>query len=349
MPHNYISVIVSKVMKNTIAAVIGGGAWGTALANLLGEKGVKVRLWVYESDLCKIIKENRENTFFLPGVKLSENISPYTSMKEASEGVRIFIIASPSHVLRSVLNSLKEYLPKNAIIVSVTKGIENDTLKLPSQIFEEILSKEIYNRTAYLSGPTFAKEVINKFPTAATIATKDKEIAEYIQTLFNTPYFRIYTHTDIIGVEIGGAIKNVIAIAAGASDGLGFGNSARAALITRGLAEMVRLGTAMGADPVTFTGLSGIGDLVLTCTGDLSRNRTVGIKLGQGIKLDEILKDMRMVAEGVKTTKSAYELGKKHKVELPIINEVYAILYEGKSPKDAVVNLMGRSLKKEFQ
>ena len=336
-------------MKNTIVAVIGGGAWGTALANLLGEKGVKVRLWVYESDLCQIIKENRENTFFLPGVRLSENISPSTSMKEASEGVRVFIIASPSHVLRGVLNSLKEYLPKDAIIVSVTKGIENDTLKLPSQIFEEILSKEIYNRTAYLSGPTFAKEVINKFPTAATIATKDKEIAEYIQTLFNTTYFRIYTHTDIIGVEIGGAIKNVIAIAAGASDGLGFGNSARAALITRGLAEMVRLGTAMGADPVTFTGLSGIGDLVLTCTGDLSRNRSVGIKLGQGIKLDEILRDMRMVAEGVKTTKSAYELGKKHKVELPIINEVYAILYEGKSPKDAVVNLMGRALKKEFQ
>ena len=336
-------------MKNTIVAVIGGGAWGTALANLLGEKGVKVNLWVYESDLCKIIKEKRENTFFLPEVKLSENILPSVSMKEASEGVRIFIIASPSHVLRSVLNSLKEYIPKDVIIVSVTKGIENDTLKLPSQIFEEILSKEIYNSTAYLSGPTFAKEVINKLPTAATIAAKDRGIAEYIQTLFNTTYFRIYTHTDIIGVEIGGAIKNVIAIAAGASDGLEFGNSARAALITRGLTEMVRLGTAMGADPVTFTGLSGIGDLVLTCTGDLSRNRSVGIKLGQGIKLDEILRDMRMVAEGVKTTKSAYALGKKHKVELPIINEVYAILYEGKSPKDAVVNLMGRALKKEFQ
>jgi glycerol-3-phosphate dehydrogenase (NAD(P)+) len=349
LPHNYISVIVSKVMKNTIVAVIGGGAWGTALANLLGEKGIKVNLWVYESDLCRIIEEKKENTFFLPGAKLSKNISPYTSMKDASDGVRIFIIASPSHVLRGILNSLKEHLPKDVIIVSVTKGIENDTLKLPSQIFDEMLPKEIYNRSAYLSGPTFAKEVINKLPTAATIATKDSTTAEHIQSLFNTPYFRIYTHSDILGVEIGGAIKNVIAIAAGASDGLGFGNSARAALITRGLAEMVRLGVAMGADPVTFTGLSGIGDLVLTCTGDLSRNRTVGFKLGQGMKLDVILKDMRMVAEGVKTTKSAYELGKKHRVELPIINEVYAILYEGKNPKDAVVNLMGRSLKKEFQ
>ncbi|MBI3600755.1 MAG: NAD(P)-dependent glycerol-3-phosphate dehydrogenase [Nitrospinae bacterium] len=333
---------------NTTVTVIGGGAWGTALANLLGEKGVKVRLWVYESDLCQIIKERKENQFFLPGVKLSENISPYTSMEEASDGVRIFIIASPSHVLRGVIKGLKGHLPDDAVLVSVTKGIENDTLKLPSQIFEEILPAKINNRTAYLSGPTFAKEVVNRLPTAATIAAKDKEIAEYVQSLFNTAYFRIYTHSDILGVELGGAIKNVIAIAAGASDGLGFGNSARAALITRGLAEMVRLGIAMGAEPVTFTGLSGIGDLVLTCTGDLSRNRSVGIKLGQGMKLDEILKDMRMVAEGVKTTKSAYELGKKHKVELPIINEVYAILYEGKSPKDAVSNLMGRSLKKEF-
>lgn len=336
-------------MKNTIAAVIGGGAWGTALANLLGEKGVKVNLWIYESDLCQVIKEKRENQFFLPGVKLSEKISPYTSMKEVSDGVRVFIIASPSHVLRGVINGLKGHLPDDAVLVSVTKGIENDTLKLPSQIFEELLPSTIHNRAAYLSGPTFAKEVVKRFPTAATIAARDGEIAEYVQSLLNTQYFRIYTHADIVGVELGGALKNVIAIAAGASDGLGFGNSARAALITRGLAEMVRLGVSMGADPLTFTGLSGIGDLVLTCTGDLSRNRNVGLKLGQGLGLDTILKDIRMVAEGVKTTKSAYELGKKHSVELPIINEVYAILYEGKKPKDAVSNLMGRSLKKEFQ
>lgn len=336
-------------MKDTKVAVIGGGAWGTALANLLGEKGLKVNLWVYEAELCRIIKEKKENTFFLPGKRLSENISPSNSMKETSEGTMVFIVASPSHVLRDIINELNRHIPPEAIIVSVTKGIENDTLKLPSQIFEEILPEGINLRTAYLSGPTFAKEVARRLPAAATIAAVDTEIAEYIQDIFNTSYFRLYTHTDIIGVEIGGALKNVVAIAAGASDGLGFGNSARAALITRGLTEIVRLGAAMGADPVTFTGLSGIGDLVLTCTTDLSRNRTVGFKLGQGIKLNDILKDMKMVAEGIKTTKSVYELGKEYSVELPIINEVYAILYEGKSPKDAVINLMGRSLKKEFQ
>lgn len=335
-------------MKDTKVAVIGGGAWGTVLANLLGEKGLKVNLWVYEAELCRIIKEKKENTFFLPGKRLSENISPSNSMKETSEGTMVFIVASPSHVLRDIINELNRHIPPEAIIVSVTKGIENDTLKLPSQIFEEILPEGINLRTAYLSGPTFAKEIARRLPAAATIAAVDTEIAEYIQDLFNTSYFRLYTHTDIIGVEIGGALKNVVAIAAGASDGLGFGNSARAALITRGLTEIVRLGVAMGADPVTFTGLSGIGDLVLTCTTDLSRNRTVGFKLGQGIKLNDILKDMKMVAEGIKTTKSVYELGKEYSVELPIINEVYAILYEGKSPKDAVINLMGRSLKKEF-
>jgi glycerol-3-phosphate dehydrogenase (NAD(P)+) len=335
-------------MINTHVTVIGGGSWGTTLANLLGEKGIKVNLWVYEPELCQIIRERRENTFFLQGVKLSENISPYISMKEASQGRRIFIVACPSHVLRTIIHELKFYLPDNAIIVSVTKGIENDTLKLPSQIFEEILPEHITHKAVYLSGPTFAKEVVRGFPTAATIATRDMEIAEYIQNLFTTPYFRIYTHTDILGVELGGALKNVIAIAAGASDGLEFGNSARSALITRGLSEMVKLGVAMGADPVTFTGLSGIGDLVLTCTGELSRNRAVGVKLGQGMKLNDILKDMMMVAEGIKTSRSAYELGKRYNVELPIINEVYAILYEGKNPKDAVNNLMGRALKREF-
>ncbi|MGA2193563.1 MAG: NAD(P)H-dependent glycerol-3-phosphate dehydrogenase, partial [Nitrospirota bacterium] len=248
---------------------------------------------------------------------------------------------------RGVLQSIIDKAGDGAFFVSATKGIENDTLMTMGEVMEDVLPKKFHGRLAFISGPSFAKEVIKKMPTAVSVASHDPAAAKRIQEAFNTEYFRVYTNPDIMGVELGGALKNVIAIAAGCSDGLGFGHNTRAALITRGLAEIARLGMAMGANPLTFSGLSGMGDLVLTCTGELSRNRTVGYKLGQGIKLKEILDEMKMVAEGVKTTKAAYGLSKKHGVTMPITEQVYSLLYEGKGPKQVVRELMTRDLKSE--
>ncbi|MFH1994130.1 MAG: NAD(P)H-dependent glycerol-3-phosphate dehydrogenase [Nitrospinota bacterium] len=333
---------------NGKVSVIGGGAWGTAVALLLADKGLAVSLWAYEAELCDDINLKRENTLFLPGVSLSPNITATNNLKEGVSGASTVILASPSHVLRGVVERIKEHIDPQVNIVCLTKGIELDTLKLPSQILDDILPADISRRSAYLSGPTFAKEVARKLPTAATIASKDEDAAHKMQHLFNTDYFRTYRHSDVLGVELGGALKNVIAIGAGISDGMGNGHNALSSLITRGLAEMIRFGTALGADPVTFTGLSGMGDLVLTCTGDLSRNRTVGMRLGKGETLDNIIGEMKMVAEGVKTTKSAMALSKKYDVELPIIGTIYSILYDGQSPKEAIRQLMRRGLKEEF-
>jgi glycerol-3-phosphate dehydrogenase (NAD(P)+) len=233
--------------------------------------------------------------------------------------------------------------------MTATKGIENDSLKIMSQVVEEILPEEYSRPFACLAGPSFAREVMAKQPTAVTISCRDISHAEMLQTIFSTEFFRVYTSDDLVGVQLCGALKNVIAIASGAADGIGFGLNARAALITRGLAEITRLGVAMGANPMTFAGLSGIGDLVLTCTGDLSRNRMVGIKIGQGMRLEEITRDMNMVAEGIKTSISAYQLGKKIGVDMPIINQVYKILYQGKEPRSAVRELMTRELRKEME
>lgn len=329
--------------------VIGAGSWGTALANLLAEKGMDVTLWVREEEVYDQIRRERVNGLFLPGVRLSNLLRPARSFAEALSGNQLALIVVPSHVFREVLEGLRPYLREDVHVMAATKGIENDTCMTMSQIAETVLPKSSMRTYACLSGPSFAKEVSAGYPTAVTIACNDIRHAERLQQMFSTPFFRVYVSEDIIGLELGGALKNVIAIAAGAADGLNFGHNARAALITRGLAEITRLGVAMGANPHTFAGLAGIGDLVLTCTGDLSRNRTVGLKIGKGMKLREITGGMKMVAEGIKTTRSAYELSKKLGVDMPITREIYHVLYNSKDPRDAVKDLMTREPKVELE
>lgn len=327
--------------------VLGAGTWGTTLANLIAEKGYNVNLWVKRDDLCQKIQKTKENPDYLPGIKLSKNIQPTTSIEDAVKDKAFIICVIPSHGVRPVLSSAKNLFSKDSLILSASKGIEEDTLLTVSGILKSILPETMHKNIAVLSGPSFAKEVSLKLPTAICVASEEKKTAEGFQNLFHTDYFRVYTNEDLIGVELGGALKNVIAIAAGICDGLGLGNNARAALITRGLAEIARLGNKMGANPLTFSGLSGLGDMVLTCTGDLSRNRHVGQMIGKGYKLDDILKEMKMVAEGVKTTRSAYNLSIKHAVPMPITEQIYKVLYENKSAKNAVFELMTREQKGE--
>jgi glycerol-3-phosphate dehydrogenase (NAD(P)+) len=333
-------------VQNRIA-VIGAGSWGTTLALLLADKGHEVKLWVYEKHLAEEMQKSRENRIYLQGYRLSENISVTSSIKDAASDSEIIVFVVPSHVARGIIEELSPFVSKDTIIVSATKGIENDTLMPISEVFKEMLPKPCHNNLTFLSGPSFAKEVAQKMPTAVALASYDKKVGESVQQAFSTDYFRVFTNSDVIGVELGGALKNVIAIATGIADGMGFGHNTRAAIITRGLAEMIRLGIAMGAEPATFAGLSGLGDLVLTCTGELSRNRTVGIRLGKGEKLKDILSSMKMVAEGVKTTKAVYELSKKYNIEMPIPNEVYYILYEDKDVKASAKDLLKRELGEE--
>jgi len=328
-------------------AVIGAGSWGTTLANLLAKKGHQVTLWAYEPELVVEMREQRENSLFLPGIRLSEALSFTNELAEAYAGCTMVLCVVPSQLVRRVMGISLPFLPPEAIIVSASKGIEVDTLATVSDIYREILPAGQYARFVALSGPSFAREVAQEMPTAVTAACQSEEVARRVQEAFNTSYFRVYRNNDVVGVELGGAIKNVIAIAAGISDGLGFGSNTRAALITRGLAEMTRLGVALGAQPATFAGLAGMGDLVLTCTGDLSRNRSVGLQIGQGRRLSEILGEMRMVAEGVKTTESTYNLAKKLGVEMPIVEKMYQMLYEDKPAREAVLELMSRNLKAE--
>jgi glycerol-3-phosphate dehydrogenase (NAD(P)+) len=327
--------------------VIGAGSWGTTLADLLASKGYPVTLWAYEADLVERMIASRENDLYLADAKLSENLSFTNSLEEVVHNKELVLFVPPSQVLRSILEQIVSFLDPKTLLVSASKGIENGTLKTMSEVFKEFLPADISNRVAYLSGPSFAREVIKRLPTAVAVASIDDDVLNRVQQIFSTDYFRVYTNSDVHGVEIGGALKNVIALAAGVSDGLGFGHNTRAALITRGLAEMARIGIATGADALTFSGLAGMGDLVLTCTGDLSRNRSVGIALGQGRKLDDILNEMNMVAEGVKTTQSAYQLARKLGVETPIIDKMYGLLYEDKDARQAVAELMLRDLKQE--
>jgi glycerol-3-phosphate dehydrogenase (NAD(P)+) len=291
---------------------------------------------------------DRQNHFYLPGITLPETIFPTQSFSEVTLKKDLLISAVPSHLVRKILSECIPFLDSQTIIVSVSKGIENETLMPISNIFKKILPAKNYSHTAYLSGPSFAKEVALQHPTAVVVASEQPEIAQKVQKVFAAPFFRVYTSNDVVGVELGGALKNVISIAAGCSDGLNFGDNTRAALITRGLAEISRLGVALGANPLTFAGLSGMGDLVLTCTGALSRNRKVGIELGQGMSLEQIIKSSKMVAEGIKTAKSSYQLAKRRKVEMPIVEQVYRILYQKKDPRKAVTDLMGRSLRYEL-
>jgi glycerol-3-phosphate dehydrogenase (NAD(P)+) len=328
--------------------VIGAGAWGTALANLLADKGLDVALWVFEQETCTDILEERENKVFLPGVSLSQNIRPSIDLDRVAATKDMLLIVVPSHVFRSVAAQMVHCPTEHTLIVSATKGIENRTYLTASGILKQLLPPRLHPQIAVLSGPSFAKEVARKIPTAVTVAAFDPEVAKAVQNIFATEYFRVYTSHDVCGVELGGALKNVIAIAAGISDGLGLGYNTRAALITRGATEVQRLGVTLGANPRTFMGLAGIGDLVLTCTGKLSRNWTVGCKIGQGVKLEAILSDMRTVAEGVKTTRSVYNMSQEMGVEMPITEQIYRMLYEDLDPKEALQTLMTRDLKHEL-
>jgi glycerol-3-phosphate dehydrogenase (NAD(P)+) len=324
--------------------VIGAGSWGTTLAYLLSGKGYDITLWVHGKDLAEEINNTRINSIYLPNIKLPDDMKVTNSIDEAVKKARYVLNAVPAQYTRSVFKEAIPYIIDEAIIISVSKGIERGTLLTVSSILKELSDHPV----AVLSGPSFAKEVIKKLPTAVTLATEDKNTGFILQEVFTTNNFRVYTHDDIPGVEIGGALKNVMAIASGISDSLGLGNNARASLITRGLIEMTRLGIAMGAKERTFSGLSGIGDLVLTCTSPLSRNYTVGVKLGQGIKLKDFLNQTKSVAEGVATAESAYELSKKYNIEMPIVEQVYKVIYQDKDPVLAVKDLMERSLKSEF-
>jgi len=325
-------------------AIIGAGSWGTALTCLLAEKGYDITLWVHNPDLASEMQETRTNTTYLPDILIPDDITITNNLEEAVKKTRYVLNAVPTQYTRSVFENIVPLLPEESIIISVSKGIEQKTLMTVSSILRELSQHPV----AVLSGPSFAKEVIKKLPTAVTLATDVTNRGFMLQELFNVNNFRVYTHDDITGVEIGGALKNVMAIAAGIADSLGLGNSARASLITRGINEMTRLGVAMGAQERTFSGLSGIGDLVLTCTSPLSRNYTVGNKLGQGMKLQDILNQTKSVAEGIATAESALELAKKYSIEMPIVEQVYKVLYENKKPAHAVEDLMERSLKSEF-
>lgn len=323
-------------------AVIGAGSWGTALAELAASNGFAVDIYVFEQELIKDINTKNENTLFMPGVKLSENIRARNFAELASADTDRFIWVVPTQFSRRVASEYKDALSGKNILIA-TKGIEIDSGDLIVHVLKSCFEADF----SILSGPSFAKEVAAKKPTAVSIACADGESARWWQEKLSTDYFRAYYTDDVAGVEVGGAIKNVMAIATGISDGLGFGYNARAGLITRGLAEIARMGLMLGGKPETFMGLSGMGDLVLTCTGDLSRNRTVGLKIAEGLSLDEITGSMKMVAEGVYTTKAAKMLAEKLGAETPIINEVYEILYNGKKPYDSVASLMGRPLKSE--
>ena len=341
-------VMVEKKLETLKIGVVGAGSWGTALANLLALKGYAIDLWIFEDEVISQIKEKRENEFFLPGIQLSPNILPSGDIQSVAASKDLLLVVTPSHVMREATQKIHGHINKETVVVTASKGIENNTHLTMTGVLSQTLPDISKQNLAVLSGPSFAREVAQKFPTAVTVAAKDLSVAGFVQQVFATPHFRVYTNDDVLGVELGGAIKNVIAIASGIVDGLGLGLNTRAALITRGQTEIRRLGVAMGAKPRTFTGLAGIGDLILTCTGTLSRNHTLGQKVGQGMKLKDILADMRMVAEGVKTARSVYNLSRKINVEMPICEEMYHILYEDLSPEVALHRLMTRELKYEL-
>jgi glycerol-3-phosphate dehydrogenase (NAD(P)+) len=325
-------------------AIIGGGSWGTALAIVLAPRFTRVALWVYENDLAERMAGARINDVYLPDCPIPTNVVISSDLALALDGSEIVLGVMPSHLARGLYQRMRPWLNENLLFVSATKGLENHSLLRVTEVIREVVGT---SRVAAISGPSFAREVARFEPTAVVAAAHDPDVAETVQAAFSGPTFRVYTSSDPIGVEIGGSIKNVVAIGAGVLHGLGLGHNAMAALITRGLAEMTRLAIAMGGQPQTLAGLAGLGDLVLTCTGDLSRNRAVGVELARGRKLDEIVNSMKMVAEGVKTTDAAVDLAKRHAVELPIAAQMYQVLHAGTSPREAIRRLMERSLKGE--
>jgi glycerol-3-phosphate dehydrogenase (NAD(P)+) len=329
------------------ASVIGGGTWGTAFSLHLGRLMIKTRLWIREEEILEEMQRSRENKVFLPGFSLPTEVSFFQDVREVVASSEIIFIAVPSQFCRQIYTQIAPLLSSTQIVVSLTKGIEEGTLKRMSEVMEELFSSFCIPRIAVLSGPSFAKEVAEGHPTTVVVASEELDIAKKVQHLVSNLSFRAYTSDDVLGVELAGALKNVIAVAAGISDSLEFGYNSMAALITRGIAEITRLGMKSGAKRETFSGLAGIGDLIVTCTGKLSRNRYVGYELGKGKSLASIISNMKMVAEGVTTTLSAHQLAKRENVEIPICEQVYQVLYKNKDPKTALYDLMSRTLKDE--
>jgi len=327
-------------------SVIGSGGWGTALAALLKNNGHDVTLWSYLKSESDSIRENGENKEFLPGIKLPLGIKYTSDLKEAATGAKLYVFATPSHAVFKTAEAISNYIEKNVPIVNVAKGFDVSSQKRLSGVISEVMPN---NPVAVLSGPSHAEEVAKEIPTTVVVASKDKKTAEKVQDVFMSPVFRVYTHDDIVGVEIGGALKNIIALCAGISDGLGLGDNTKAALMTRGLAEISRLGKKMGANPHTFAGLAGVGDLIVTCTSMHSRNRRAGILIGQGQTVDDALKTVHMVVEGVMATKSAHVLAQQYGVEMPITKAAYEILFNNKKPADEVKRLMNRNKKNESE
>ena len=328
-------------------AVIGAGSWGTALAAVLAKKGHDVHLWAFEAEVAEQITRGQENTSYLSGIDLPENLKSTADLEEALEGAEVVVSVSPAQVVGGVMAEAAPHIADDALVLSASKGIEATTLRRMDEVISAVLSPAQMARFTVLSGPSFALEVAKEIPTAVVAASDNSDAALAVQDLFQTGYFRVYTGSDVLGVELGGALKNVIALGAGVAAGLGGGLNTLAALITRGLAEMRRLGVAMGARAATFSGLAGMGDLVLTCTGTLSRNRTVGYRLGQGERLEDILAEMSAVAEGVATSHAVHDLAARYGVEMPIAEEVFAILTLGTDPEQALKNLMQRDPKPE--
>lgn len=325
--------------------VLGGGSWGTTLSILLYEKGLSIKIWEFSDEQVAIINQKRENVRFLPGIFIPEEIEITSCLEDVVKEAEVIVIAIPSQVVREVVKQVSPMITTDVVIVSAVKGLEISTMKRISEVIKEYFPAEV--KVGVISGPSHAEEVSRKIPTAVVSSAQDEKTAKFIQDIFLTPNLRVYTNTDLVGVELGGALKNIIAIAAGISDGLGLGDNTKAALITRGLVEIIKIGRILGAKESTFLGLSGLGDLVVTCTSKYSRNRHLGEMIGQGSLLEDALDSMVMVAEGVPTTKAAYELAKKLDIELPITNEVYKVLFEVKDPKQAVNDLMLRSAKAE--
>ncbi len=335
--------------KTENVAVIGAGSWGTALAMVLADNGHSVRIWGHNPAQIEEINAQHTNRKYLPEIDLPELIQGYTDLKKTLADVKTIIIAVPTKAIREVLQKITAFQSEPLVIVHVSKGIEPDTLLRISEMIEEEMPGELLEDVVVLSGPSHAEEVSLRHPTTVTVSAKNMEAAEKIQDLFINQNFRVYTNPDLIGVEIGGALKNIIALGAGISDGLGYGDNAKAALITRGLAEIARLGVKMGASPLTFSGLTGIGDLIVTCTSVHSRNWRAGNMLGKGQKLEEVLASMGMVVEGVRTTKAAYQLARKNDVRMPITDALYDVLFNGMNPKDAVDGLMSRRKTHEME
>lgn len=329
------------------ACVIGGGSWGSAVALHLGRMNIDTHLWIREKDIFEDAIRFRENKTFLPGAKFPSSVSFFHDMEECLRSAGIVFVAVPSKFCRGIYIKIQPYLSSQHILVSLTKGIEDGTLKRMSEVMSEIFSPHFEPRIAVLSGPSFAKEVAVAHPTAVVVSSEDNAIAKEVQHFVSGSYLRAYTSEDVLGVEIAGALKNVVAIAAGISDGLQFGDNSRAALITRGLAEITRLGITLGAKRETFAGLTGVGDLVLTCTGQLSRNHYVGYEIGKGKQIAEIVSNMKMVAEGITTTLSGFRLAQRENVEMPIHEQSYLVLYKNKDPRTALQDLMARKLKNE--